>query len=105
MKHDLDWDTTSESYDPLTLIELIDKTIFSHIKDQYWYATVYDQECALYVFRQHKFTNEHYYEKFNTKVNAGEAIGITRQHRVIMEYTSQEKFKKKIDNLSSDEKL
>ena len=50
-------------------------------------------------------TNEQYYELFNTKVDVGEAIGITIQHSVIMEDTSQENFNKSFDNLSSDENL
>jgi hypothetical protein len=41
MKHDLDWNSTSESYDPLTLLKLIEKTILAQTEDQYPYATVY----------------------------------------------------------------
>ena len=51
---------------------------------------MYNQECELYGLHQHKFTNEQYYEKFNTRFDVGEDIGITRQHRLIMEYTAQE---------------
>ena len=84
MKDDPDWDTTSESYDPLNLLKLIDKIILAHIEDQYFYATFYDQDCALYGFRKHNLTNEHYYEQFNIKVDVEEAIVITRQRHVLM---------------------
>ena len=58
MKHDPDWTTASESYDPLTLLRLIEKTILAQTEDQYPYATVYEQECALYTFTQATLTNE-----------------------------------------------
>ena len=50
---------------------------------------MYYQECALYGFQQHNLKNEQNYERFNTKVYAGEYIGITRQHRVLTEDTAQ----------------
>ena len=65
---------------------------------------MYNPECALYGFNQHNLTNEQFYDRFNTKVDVGEVIGITRQHRVIMEDMAQETLKK-FDDLSSDEKL
>ena len=40
---------------------------------------------------------------FNTKFDVGEAIGITRQHRVLMESHGTRNIKK-FDDLSSDEK-
>ena len=82
MKHDPDWGTTSESYDPLTLIKSIEKIILDHTEERYCYATVYDQECALYGLHQHNLKNEQYYEQFNAKVDVVEAISITIQHRV-----------------------
>ena len=52
MKQDSDWNTTSTSNDPLTLGRLIEKTILAQTEDQYPFATVYEQEIALYSFRQ-----------------------------------------------------
>ena len=60
------------------------KKILAHTEDQYCYATVYDKECTFHVLHQHNFTNEYYREQFNTKVDVGKSIGITRQHRVLM---------------------
>ena len=96
MKHDPDWYTTSESYNPLTLLKLIEKTILAQTEDQYCYVRVYNQVCSLYCLHQHNLTNEHYYEIFNTKVDVGEAIVITRQHHVLMEYMAQETFFKSL---------
>jgi hypothetical protein len=50
-------------------------------EDQYRYATVYKQEPTLYSFSQHAMSNEQWYEQFNTKVDVGSAIGVTRQHQ------------------------
>ena len=58
MKHDKDWFNTSESYDTLTLLKIIEKTILVHTEDQYCYAAVYGQDCTLYRFNQHNLTNE-----------------------------------------------
>ena len=58
MKHDTDWTTASESYNPLTLFWLIEKTILGQTEDQYPFATVYEKESAFYSFSQIILTNE-----------------------------------------------
>jgi hypothetical protein len=90
MKQDPDWTMVSTSYDPLTLYRLIEKTILAQTEDQYPFATVYDQELAFYSFRQESLTNAQWYERFNTKVDVAEAIGVTRQHKVLLEYVAME---------------
>ena len=60
INHDPGWYNTSEPYDPLTLLKLIEK-ILAYSKDQYLYAILYNQECALYGFNKHNLTNERYY--------------------------------------------
>jgi hypothetical protein len=77
MKHDPDWTTASESYDPLTLFKLIEKTVLAQTEDQYPFATVYEQECTLYSFAQNTLSNEQWYERFNTRIDVGTAIGVT----------------------------
>jgi hypothetical protein len=77
MRKDKDWEDTSVSYDPLALYELIEKTILEQNGNQYPCATVYDHECSMYGFQQQKLSDNQYYEKFNTKVDIGDAIGVT----------------------------
>ena len=77
MKQDADWNTVSTLYNPLTLYRLIEKTVLAQTEDQYPFATVYDQELNFYSFRQETMSNPQWYEKFNTKVDVGSAIGIT----------------------------
>ena len=104
MKQDEDWTTTSTSNDPLTLYRLIEKTILAQTEDQYPFATVYDQEMALYGFRQEKLTNAQWYERFNTKVDVSEAIGVTHIHKVLLEHVAQETHTTTFDNITDDQK-
>jgi hypothetical protein len=90
LKQDTDWTTVSTSYNPLTLYRLIEKTTLAQTEDQYPFATVYDQEQAFYAFRQDTLSNAQWYERFNTKVDVGAAIGVTRQHKVLLEYVAME---------------
>jgi hypothetical protein len=92
MKQDTDWTTVSVSYDPLVLYRLIEKTILAQTEDQYPFATVYDQEQSFYSFRQEQnVTNPQWYERFNTRVDVGEAIGVTSQHKSLLEHVAQER--------------
>jgi hypothetical protein len=91
MKQDTDWNMTSMSYNPLELYRLIEKTTLAQTEDQYPFATImYDQELNFYSFRQETMSNPQWYEKFNTKVDVGSAIGVIRQHKVLLEYVAQE---------------
>jgi hypothetical protein len=90
MKQDTDWTLVSTSYDPLVLYRLIEKTILAQTEDQYPFATVYDQELAFYAFRQDSLSNPQWYERFNTKVDVEAAIGVTRQHKVLLDYVAME---------------
>jgi hypothetical protein len=90
MKQDTDFITVSTSYDPLLLYRLIEKTILAQTDDQYPFATVYDQEASFYSFRQEPLSNPQWYERFNPRVDVGEAIGVTRQYKVLLEYVAYE---------------
>lgn len=90
MKYDKDWDAVSVSYSPLLLMNMIERIVLAQTEDQFPFATVYEQECALLGFHQNELTNEQWYERFNTKVDVGAAIGVTRQHRVLLEHTAGE---------------
>ena len=90
MKKDTEWNVVSTSYEPLTLYRLIENTVPVQTEDQYPFATVYNQELGFYAFRQDNLSNPQWYERFNTKVDVGEAIFVTRQHKVLLEYVEQE---------------
>jgi hypothetical protein len=46
---------------------------------------VYNQELGFYSFWQERMSNLEWYKKFNTKVDVGSAIGVTQQHKVLLE--------------------
>lgn len=81
----------SVSYDPLTLYRLIKKIVLAQTEDQCPFATVCDQELSFYSFRQaENMSNPQWHERFNTKVDVGDAIGVTRQHKSLLEHVAQE---------------
>jgi hypothetical protein len=104
MKQDTDWNAASMSYNPLELYRLIKKMTLAQTEDQYPFATVYDQELNFYSFWQETMSNLQWYEKFNTKVDVGSAIGVTRQHKVLLEYVAQENHTLTFAALSAEQK-
>ena len=86
MKQDTEWNVVSTYYDPLTLYWLIEYAVLGQTEYQYPFTTVYNQEIGFYVFRQYTLSNPQWYERFNTKVDVREAIGVTRKHKVLLEY-------------------
>jgi hypothetical protein len=97
MKQDTELAVVSTSYDPLTLYHSIERTILAQTEDQYPFATVYDQELLFHSFKQETILNPQWYERFNTKVDVSEAIGVTRQHNVILDYVAQESYTKSFE--------
>ena len=57
---------------------------------------------VLYSFHQQKLTKDQWYERFNTKVDIRSAIVITRQHKVLLKYVTQES-NIKYDEMSAEE--
>jgi hypothetical protein len=51
---------------------------------------VYNQDLTFYSFKQDSWSNPQWYERFNTKLDVGEEIGVTHQHKVFLEYVAQE---------------
>jgi poly(A) polymerase Pap1 len=103
MKQDTDWAVVSTSYDPLTRYRLIELTIFAQTEDQYQFSTMHDQELSFYSFKQETLSNPQCYERFNTKVDVSEANGVTRQHKVLLDYVAQESYTKSFDGLGVTE--
>jgi hypothetical protein len=103
MKQDTGWNTVSTSYYNLTLYRLVERTVLAQTEDQYPFATVYNQELSFFSFKQDSLSNPKWYERFNTKVDVGEAIGVTRQHKFILDYLSQEWYTQSFADLGAAE--
>jgi hypothetical protein len=71
---------------------LIKRTVLAQAEDQYPFATVYDQQLSFCSFKQDNMSNPQWYECFNTKVDVSRAIGVTQQHKVLLEYVAQESY-------------
>mmetsp|Transcript_37239 Transcript_37239/g.52594 ORF Transcript_37239/g.52594 Transcript_37239/m.52594 type:complete len:384 (+) Transcript_37239:225-1376(+) len=104
MKQDSSWSTVSISYKPIQLYRLIKKTILSQTEDQYPFTTVYDQEYRFYSFRQETLPNPQWYERFNTNIDVGAAIGVTRKHKVLLEYVAKKIHNMEFNSLGVDNK-
>ena len=70
----------------------------------YPFASVYEQERKLYTFHQNDLTNDQWYEKFITRSDVAKSIGLTKQHRVLLENMSQEKHSDSFEKIIGEEK-
>jgi hypothetical protein len=58
------------------------------------------------LFKQETLSNPQWYEIFNTKVDVSEAIVVTRQHKVLLDYVAQESHTKYFEGLGvAEQKL
>ena len=104
MKQDVIWTAVATSYDPLQLISSIEKTVLSQTEDQYPFTIVYVQYLSLYGFHQNTMTTDQWYERFNTKVDVGTSIGVTRQNSVLLEWTSQSVHSASFQDITNDKR-
>ena len=105
MKQDVIWTTVEKLYNPLQLISIIEKTVLSQTEYQYPFTTVYKQELSLYGFHQNTMTNYQWYERFNTKVDVGTSIGVTRQYPVLLEWNTQSTHSASHQDINNDQNI
>jgi len=91
MKQDADWQAVSDSYDPLTLLKLIEKIILKQSDNQYKIGIIMEQLKLLLAYRQDDgVTNAAYYDRFKTRVDVAEHIGVSFDNPVLWAWNSQE---------------
>jgi hypothetical protein len=83
------------------LYRLIERTVLAKTEDKF--VTVYDQELSFYLFKQDNLSNPQWYGRFNTKVDISVSIGVTRQHKVLLEYVAQEPYTRAFADLGAVE--
>ena len=105
MKQDTEWNMVSTYYEPLTLYRLIEKTVLGQTEDQHPFTMVHNQELGFYALRQDNLSNPQWYKRFNTKVDVREEIGVTQQHKVLLEYVAQELYTQTFSALTEAEQL
>jgi hypothetical protein len=94
MKQDKGWPAVSVSYDPLLLYKLMERVIMKQTEDQYPVAALWEQLCNVTLAKQGNMTNIEYYERFNTKIDVAESVGVSFDYERIWEYCAQEAHKK-----------
>ena len=52
---------------------------------------MYEQERTLYTLHHNYVTNDQWYKEFTTRSDVTNTIGVTRQHKVLLERVAQEK--------------
>ena len=104
MKQDPDWHTVSKSFNPLALYSLIEKTVLTQSETMYAFATIYAQEQVFYAFRQDSsMSNTQWYERFNTKLDVGAAVGVTHQHKGLLDCVAMELHQTSFESLPAAE--
>ena len=84
---------------------MIKNTVLGQTEDQYPFAMLYRQDLGFYTFIQYTLSNLQWYEIFNTEVYVREAIVVTWQHNVLLEYVAQELYTKTFSALTEAEQL
>ena len=105
MNQDTEWNVVRNSYEPLTLYRRIEKNVLGQTEDQYPFATVYNQELGFYAFIQDTLPNTQWYERYNTKVEVGDAIGVIRKHKVLLKYVAQELYTQTFSAMTEAEQI
>ena len=101
MKQDSDWQATSDSYDPLKLLKLIEKFILKQSDNQYKIGIVIEQWKLLLGYRQDDtMSNAAYYDRFKTRVDVAEHIGVSFDNPFLWDWKSQELYGTDFDLLS-----
>ncbi len=103
MKQDKYWVTVSVSYKPLELYKLIEQVILKQTEDQYPVAALWEQLFNVANAKQGDSTNNEWYDRFNTKVEVAESVGVSFDFETIWEYCVLEAHKAAYTLLKPDE--
>ncbi len=91
MKQNGDWQAVSDSYDPMKLLKLIEKFILKQSDNQYKIGIVIKHLKLLLAYRQDDgVTNASYYDRFKTRVDVTEHIGVSFDNPDLWDWKSQE---------------
>ncbi len=91
MKQDADSQVVSDSYDPLKLLKLIEKIILKQSDNQYKIAIIMEQLKLLLAYCQDdEVMNAVYSNRFKTRVDVAEHIGVSFNNPVLWDWKSQE---------------
>jgi len=90
MKHQPEYVSVMDNHKPLELAKLIAKTIIAQSDDQYCCKTIHEQSCSLLGFQQSQLSIADYYEKFNTRVDVSQSVGVRQVHPAAVKVIAKE---------------
>jgi hypothetical protein len=102
MKQDKNWATVSVSYKPLELYKLIEQVILKQTEDQYPVTALWEQLSNFANAKEGNSTNNEWYERFNTKMEVAESVGVSFDFEKIWEYCALEAHKAAYTSLKPD---
>ena len=88
MKQDKNWAAVSISYKPLELYKSIERVILKQLEDQYPVAALWEQLSTN--AKQGNLTSNEWYDRFNTKVEVAESVGVGFEFEKIWENCAQD---------------
>jgi hypothetical protein len=84
MKQDIDWQAVSDSYNSLKLLKLIEMFILKQSDNQYKIGIIIKQLKVLLAYWQDDgVTYAEYYNRFKTRVDVAEHIGVSFDYPVL----------------------
>jgi hypothetical protein len=77
MKDDAQWEHVNKNHKPLELYALIERVVLRQTGDEYQGANIVDNLLSVLTIRQaNNISNAQWYERFNTRVEVAESVGI-----------------------------
>ncbi len=105
MKQDTDWVTISGSFDPISLLKLIEKFVLKQSDNQYKMAVLIAEQLSILTFRQdNQIGNATYFDRFTTRVEVACQAGVCYHSPDLLEEKATELKMAAYDTLSPAEK-
>ena len=104
MHDDGQWDTVNKNQKPLELYSLIERVVMKQTGDEYQPCNLTDNLLAVLTMKQpNNMSNSQWYEKFNTRVDVAESVGVEFDvYRSMWDYCIESKGWSDYDTLTTN---
>jgi hypothetical protein len=105
MHDDPQWDTVNKGQKPLELYSLIERVVMKQTGDEYQPTNLVDNLLAVLLLKQpNNMSNAQWYEKFNTRVDVAESVGVEFDvFKSMWDYCIENRGWNEYDTLTTDE--
>ena len=104
MKCDSQYQYVIESSDPLKLLTLIERTVFTTQETKYPGAIVYESILSVMGFQQNNLSVDQYHEKLTTRFEVAASLGVTFDFKLLQDFEAQNLHSKSFEFIAADEK-